>query len=538
MASNLPDTITDFEKKASIITALVLDFNFLNPAHNFSGADIKLLVPSDDHADDIQSALNTKSIRDVLTMFYNASFSSHKDGVSIGLKSKMAVWKIKNMNGGVLLPNLSYEFPGVDESVSKAYSREQRFKALVSRLMSKYTLSSSTPTALGIRSADKRPFADTPCEDLFGSPHDLLSSAMRPPSSSNSNNSSSGIFNGIAYPMNSKSGSSSGLMTKKIKDSPVVINVKSYLKEMTKVSLSEIQNHRDALKDLGLNASVTYSKGKYDEPVPNLNSRIEMAKETTPLLFEFMMSLICAPNFQKDSKTIYDRYDTMIRLMGQNAKNNTVTTTLDMAYAMYGEHRVPQRMIDLINGTSSISTSSSSSSSSCSCSLNSADAPGQQLNNDEILARIVAMVREDVTKNEVGNSKKEGMAATICELILQMRENGHALTPTGVELGLLNNLCGLSNEGQVIFSTRGITCGRSTVKKVLHGLGNSYESFVTNMLKKNHGNKKFKILVIFDNYNILRWLKRICSDMPFTQHAPSISLLVEILSCEEPAEGT
>ena len=38
---------------------------------------------------------------------------------------------------------------------------------------------------------------------------------------------------------------------------------------------------------------------------------------------------------------------------------------------------------------------------------------------------------------------------------------------------------------------------------------------------------------MFDNYNILRWLKRIKTDATFTMNIPSISILVKILPCEE-----
>jgi hypothetical protein len=156
MESNLNVTKADFENRASIITAIVLDFNFINKAHNFSGKDISDLVhegaATSLYADDVQSALNTKSIRDVLTIFYNATFTSHKDGgnnSTLPEQNSHRVWKIRNSNGGVFLPNLIYEFPYAEKGVLIVYSREQRFKALFSRLMSKFILTSSTPTALG-----------------------------------------------------------------------------------------------------------------------------------------------------------------------------------------------------------------------------------------------------------------------------------------------------------------------------------------------------------------------------------------------------
>jgi hypothetical protein len=506
MESNLTVTRTDFKERASILTALTLDFKFPTKSGEFNGKDIAQLVFQDlSKADDIQLALNTSVIRNILTLYYNATFTRHRvlDSDNPSEKRTRLIWKIRNMEGGLLAPNLEYEFPGVPKIVSKEYSREQRFTALLSNIMSKFTMAESTPISLGIRSTDERSFSGTTLEGFA----DVISSAMRPTSSAKSKSSSSGTLSDIN---------------------------KVVMKEASKVSVNEIKEHRGHLKAAGLNSSDAYSEGKYDEPVANINLRIEIAKTTTPLFFDLIMELICGVNFKEKSKAIYERYDKMNKLMNSNTKNGLVTTAFDMAHTMYGDNRVPQSMKDLLNGTSSTAPSSSSFNTSLSVSTDTSDPP---LNNDEIIAEIVNIMGMAVTGNEAGNLKKEGMAATICELILQMRENGHGLTPTGVELGLIASLCGLSNQGQDIFSMKGITCGRSTVKKVLKGLGKSYENYVNSMLKNNHGNKKFKILIIFDNYNLLRWLKRIKSDVPFTQHTPSISILAEILSCEEPSLG-
>jgi hypothetical protein len=42
------------------------------------------------------------------------------------------------------------------------------------------------------------------------------------------------------------------------------------------------------------------------------------------------------------------------------------------------------------------------------------------------------------------------------------------------------------------------------------------------------------MLVTFDNYNILKWLKRMVSSDTFTQNIP---ISVKVLLCEEPPDG-
>jgi hypothetical protein len=61
-------------------------------------------------------------------------------------------------------------------------------------------------------------------------------------------------------------------------------------------------------------------------------------------------------------------------------------------------------------------------------------------------------------------------------------------------------------------------------------LTTEYEKDISKKIREECGNEKKKILVIFDNYNILRWLKRIKTD---AMNIPSISILVKILPCEE-----
>jgi hypothetical protein len=163
MASDLPVSQPDFEKKASIISTIVLDFDFPNKAASYTSVQLSTLAfqcVTSVHADDIQMALNTKIIRDELTKNYNLAFTSHKDNGNGVNGSTVTRWKIQNPLGGVLRANLDYEFSKDKVSVSKGFSKEERFQAICSRLKSKDALLSSTPSLLGIRSSNDRPFGD------------------------------------------------------------------------------------------------------------------------------------------------------------------------------------------------------------------------------------------------------------------------------------------------------------------------------------------------------------------------------------------
>lgn len=97
----------------------------------------------------------------------------------------------------------------------------------------------------------------------------------------------------------------------------------------------------------------------------------------------------------------------------------------------------------------------------------------------------------------------------------------------------MTNISGITNQWQEIFSAKGITFGRSTSKTIIDGLTKEYEMDVSNTIRKEAGNNKKKILMIFCNYNILRWLKRRKTEATFT----SISILVKILPREEKDEN-
>jgi len=69
-------------------------------------------------------------------------------------------------------------------------------------------------------------------------------------------------------------------------------------------------------------------------------------------------------------------------------------------------------------------------------------------------------------------------ATYICELIMNIRANGSLFTPTALEVGLISDLCGLTDQGQDILSNLGVAAGRSTIRKVIDYFCEQYKAKV------------------------------------------------------------
>jgi hypothetical protein len=115
----------------------------------------------------------------------------------------------------------------------------------------------------------------------------------------------------------------------------------------------------------------------------------------------------------------------------------------------------------------------------------------------------------------------------ICELILHIRLYKSGFSPTALEQGLIASICGMTNEGQDIFSSTGLSCSRTTVKKVLDYFINAYVARVKEHIQHARVDKNHRLMVILDNYNVLRWLKRMMSHNDFTRNIASLSVLIK-----------
>ena len=128
-------------------------------------------------------------------------------------------------------------------------------------------------------------------------------------------------------------------------------------------------------------------------------------------------------------------------------------------------------------------------------------------------------------------------ATFLCELILNMRLNRSGFTPTALEVGLVAGLCGMTQQGQDILTDMGLSAGRSTVRKVIRYFSTMYECDVINTIEEAKCDPNKRLIVILDNWNVLRWLKRITCDQDFTRNIASLSVLIKAVPYDNIHEG-
>jgi hypothetical protein len=240
--------------------------------------------------------------------------------------------------------------------------------------------------------------------------------------------------------------------------------------------------------------------------------QITRVKTTCPLLFDVLLKTLCAKSF----KQALNQKSTLEELIKNNRVSKRITTHQEINKRCFGSATATSNYSTLFPELTQQNIWNS---------------------NEWLVTAAVEYITSTASEYAEELTQKEALATSVCEILLQMRENGHGLTPTGVQLGLLSILCDFTNQGQDLFSAKGITCGRSISKMIIDGLTTGYENDISKKIKEAFGNNKKKILVIFDNYNILRWLKRIKTDATFTMNIPSISILAKILPCDEHIES-
>ena len=103
--------------------------------------------------------------------------------------------------------------------------------------------------------------------------------------------------------------------------------------------------------------------------------------------------------------------------------------------------------------------------------------------------------------------QKEVTAAKLCEEMVAISKQ--VLTPATIESGLLMRLSGTTIRGHQFFSRSGMVASRTVVNQVLISLSDQYLKLVEKEIESSVNDHSKKVLVILDNYNILRWLKRV-----------------------------
>ena len=103
--------------------------------------------------------------------------------------------------------------------------------------------------------------------------------------------------------------------------------------------------------------------------------------------------------------------------------------------------------------------------------------------------------------------QKEVTAAKLREEMVAISKQ--VLTPATIESGLLMRLSGTTIRGHQIFSRSGLVASRTVVNQVFISLSDQYLKLVEKEIESSVNDHSKKVLVILDNYNILRWLKRV-----------------------------
>jgi hypothetical protein len=237
-----------------------------------------------------------------------------------------------------------------------------------------------------------------------------------------------------------------------------------------------------------LDKSSTYCKADYKKPVGIVTEQIASVKSKCPLLFSVLLKTICARSFSETYNAAINQKITLDELLKSNRVNKRITTHQEIQKSCFGK-RTPSALTKILYNvedvsTSSIPTTASSIPVASSPSIPATSFPELTLqSNRNANERLVTASVEYI--KSIASKCTDELTTSVCEILLQMRDSGHGLTPTGVQLGLLSNLCGFTNQGQDLFSAKGITCGRSTSKMIIDGLTTGYEKDLGKKSKSN-----------------------------------------------------
>ena len=124
---------------------------------------------------------------------------------------------------------------------------------------------------------------------------------------------------------------------------------------------------------------------------------------------------------------------------------------------------------------------------------------------------------------------KLDQAANLCEVVAGMQAAESECTSSALEYGLLLRLSGLSKTTHEISTQKGYACSRSMANNIVKELCKTYLETVRAELKESSANPENILLVILDNYNVLRWLKRISVTDSFTHNLATLSILTRTL---------
>lgn len=126
---------------------------------------------------------------------------------------------------------------------------------------------------------------------------------------------------------------------------------------------------------------------------------------------------------------------------------------------------------------------------------------------------------------ELRHQSDELFAAYVCELLASRRRNKTMLTTAKLETGLLLALHDVPKVAIDMLSAMEISCSHSLCVKMIDNIIVRYKRQQLRLIDMQRDNRLTIHLLMFDNYNVLRWLKRKLVDVGFTVENASISVL-------------
>jgi hypothetical protein len=454
------DTI---ERLASILSHIVVYFDCDNALEPKSAVDIqyyfqnsenlKFTLPLFSDINVIRKAIMNKFGRTELTKYYNIQFPNFRrvdDLIVTPGYTSSSGFRLRFPCSGVSEANLVREFKGIKSAVSVQYSASQRVAAICQHIQSAMTIGGTLKTSSASTS--------TPRIDSF---EDIFTSATRSASTPTdlidydhfrlySVNEQVIVICKLfeTAQLSAKEKVVEQLIDGQVSNSFIMLHVKQ---EIAKQMIAL----KRQMKEEGLDKTSTYCKAAYKKPVGVVTEQITRVKSYCPMLFSILLKTVCADSFNANYNAAINQKSTMEVLLTRNRVNKKITSQEELVKHCFGNsNRRPNALTIILNNVQGVSTSPISTPT-----LSLPYSPELMLSNtgntdERLVIASIEYIQKVALKFIDELTRKEALAMSVCEILLQMRDSGHGLTPTGVQMGLLSNLCGFTNQGQDLFSAK------------------------------------------------------------------------------------
>jgi hypothetical protein len=410
----------------------------------------------------IRKAVQNKFGRTELSKFYNIDFLNFRTAEDLIVTPEYTSnsgFRLRFPCKGVSKANLVREFKGVDDAISVTYSASQRVKAISQHIQNAMTIGDSLKRSAVSSSIDSTPGTE-PFEDVLTSatrsaptPSIVDYDYFRQFSVQEQVKVICTLFD-VAQ-LGAKEKVIKHLIDGQVSNSIIVLHVEQEIEK-------QMMAYKKQTGVEGLDKSSTYCKADYKKPVGVVTEQITRVKSKCPLLFGVLLKTVCARSFNETYNAAINQKSALDELLKCNRVNKRITTHQEIKKSCFGK-RTPSALTKILVeclSTSSIPTTTSSIPAAVSIIpvATSTSIPAisfQELTlqsdgnaNERLVTASVEYIKSVASKCTDELTQKEALATSVCEILLQMRDSGHGLTPTGVQLGLLSNLCGFTNQGR------------------------------------------------------------------------------------------